>query len=261
MRYLSQLLLAACLTSFHAFAAGDAGDAPHYPAGRDYDQIDASLDGARDRAIDENKLLMVVLGADWCHDSRAFIDHLGDPAFAALIETRYVVERVNVGYFDYVRGVVDRWDIPVIYGTPTVIVVEPASDTVLNRDSLSHWRSAASMEPAEAERYFDAFAPGPPPSPESPSPELAEALDDIERFERAQAERIYRAYAVLGAEMRGMGEERPSPEFMEKWDNLAAMRSSITTDLADLRASARAQDEAGASDIALSYPQYDLFID
>ncbi len=261
MRHSFLLFLAACLFLPVAHAADDEGGTTHYPVGRDYEQIGASLDGARARAIGQDKLLMVVLGADWCHDSRAFIDHLEDPGFAALIEARYVVERVNVGFFDYVRGVVDRWDIPVIYGTPTVIVVEPVSDTVLNRDSLSHWRSAASMDPADAERYFNEFSPGTPASPGAPSPELAAALADIERFERAQAERIYRAYAVLGAEMRGMGEERPSAEFLKKWDNLAAMRSAITTDLAQLRDSARTQDQAGASDIALTFPQYDLFID
>ena len=256
------LLLLSCFLLLTLSAESNAvDDEMLYPVNRGYAEIDESLGVARTQAVHSNKLLMVVLGADWCHDSRAFIDHLRDPEFEALIAERYVVERVNVGYYDYVRGVVDRWDIPIIYGTPTVIVVEPGTDTVLNRDSLAHWRNAAALEPEDAVTYFEKYHAGPPPTPDIPSPVLAEALGDIERFERTQAERIYDAYAELGAEMKALGDERPGPDFLERWDNLAAMRGEITVDLEKLRAQARAEDAAGATDISLAFPAYELFID
>jgi hypothetical protein len=232
-----------------------------FPATSGYAQIDDSLAQARQTAVNANRLLMVVMGADWCHDSRAFIDYLNEPALAAIIDERYVVERVNVGFYDHVRGVVDHWDIPIIYGTPTILVIEPNSNTVLNRDSLSYWRSADSLGAAKAVSYFNQFQAGPPPPAAALSDSLAEAFAEIEDFERRQAERLYLAYADLGARLRALGDASPDADFLERWDNVAAMRSSITVDLAEMRSEARTQDEAGSDPIRLTYPDYDLYTD
>lgn len=249
------LLLAAPL------AAAERDRKIRYPQGMTDADIHASLRAAREQAREEGRLLMVVLGADWCHDSRAFIDYLDDPAFAVLIDERYRVERVNVGFYEHIRGVISAWDLPVIYGTPTVIVEEPNSGVVLNRATLPYWRNADALGIEAAVRYFDAFTPGPPPASAAPSPGLAAALAAIDTFERAQAERIYLAYAALGNMLGELGDERPGPDFNEKWDNLAAMRGAITGDLAALRDTARALDAAGERDIALDFPTYELFID
>ena len=236
-------------------------DAPGYPAQADYETIFADLDAAAATARAEEKLLMVVMGADWCHDSRAFLRHLADPAMQKLLASRYTVQLVNVGYYDHVRDVVAKWNVPIIYGTPTVLIIEPQSDTVLNRDSLAFWRNAASLSAEDGMDYFDDWAPGPAPRPETPSPALAEALAAIDRFEREQAERIYLGYAELGEQMREMGDERPSSGFMRSWDNLAAVRSQITVDLARLRSTARDEAVAGVDPISLDWPSYDLFVD
>ena len=240
--------------------AAEPGPEP-YPATAGYEQIDHSLAQARRAAVDARKLLLVVMGANWCHDSRAFIDYLDDPALAALIEDRYVVERVNVGFFDHVRGVVAHWNVPIIYGTPTVLVIEPNRNAVLNRDSLSYWRNADSLSAAEAVTYLDGFQPGDVPPTATHSQPLADALAEIDAFERRQAERLYLAYEDLGARMRALGEASPDADFLERWDNVAAMRSSITADLAELRREVRARDAAGADLLPLTYPDYDLYTD
>ncbi len=255
------MALAGALLALAPAAWSADPDVTRYPATSGYEQIDASLAEAREAAAESGKLLMVVMGADWCHDSRAFIDYLDDPAFASLIAERYVVERVNVGFYEYVRGVVDHWDVPIIYGTPTVLVIEPDSNTVLNRDSLSYWRNADSLGVEKTVPYFDRYHPGAAPPAGSPSEVLAEAMANIDAFERQQAERLYVAYADLGERLRALGDASPDAEFIERWDNVAAMRGSITTDLDTLRSEARAQDEAGAELIRLTYPEYDLYTD
>jgi hypothetical protein len=253
-------LAGALLTLSPAVHSADA-DVTRYPAASGYDEITASLEQARGTASASGKLLMVVMGADWCHDSRAFIDYLADPDFAALIDERYVVERVNVGYYEFVSGVVDHWDIPIIYGTPTVLVIEPDSETVLNRDSLSYWRNADSLGAENTVTYFERYRPGAPPLAEPPSGRLAAALAEIDAFERQQAQRLYVAYADLGERLRSLGDDAPDAEFLERWDNVAAMRSSITGDLDTLRAEARIQDKAGTDPIRLDYPAYELYTD
>lgn len=255
------LLALVSALSVSSRAATDDSEDPRYPATTGYGQIERSLTAAKTSARESGKLLMVIMGADWCHDSRAFIDFLEDPDFKALIENRYVVERVNVGYYDHVRDVLAPWDVPIIYGTPTVLVVEPHSDTVLNRDSLSYWRSADALGAGKTVPYFDQFQPGAPPAKPPPSPLLAQVFAEIDAFEQRQAERLYLAYADLGARMRDLGDAPPDAAFLERWDNVAAMRSSITRDLANLRQEARIQDEAGDGPIRLSFPEYDLYID
>lgn len=235
---------------------------PAFPEPTPYPEVFQRLEQARTHAREEQKLLMLVLGAEWCHDSRGFVHKMEKPDFAALIEDRYEILLVNIGFLEYIRNIVERYQVPVIYGTPTVLVIEPDSNTVLNRDTLPYWRNADSISSSDTLAYFQAFRPGQlPAKPATPSPALAAALEDIDRFEQQQAERIYLAYAELGEMMRDLYPEPPNAEFREKWENLGQMRSSITDDLTALRNIARDLDALGFEPIQLQYPSYDLFID
>jgi len=260
------LMLGACASdgSKQQSQAAEANPQPVslYPATEPYPATFERLDQARQQAIEEDKLLLLVMGADWCHDSRGFVHKLEDPAMATLVEERYQVLLVNVGYLEYIRGVVDRYDVPVIYGTPTVLVIEPVTNTLLNGNSLPYWRNADSISMADTMTYFEGYRPG-QRLPDAPAagPALAAALQAIDNFEDQQAQRIYLAYAELGDIMQGMNPNKPSAEFLEKWKNLGQMRSQITEDLSNLRSEARAQAAAGIDPIKLQYPHYALFID
>ena len=244
-----------------AAESSPAGQHTQYPPVTGYADVFASLDQAMARAAADQKLLMVVLGANWCHDSRAFIDRMAQPEFSALLKQRYLVERVNIGYFDYVRGVIQRFGVPVIYGTPTVLVVEPLNGQVLNLDTLPYWRNAERIDLAATVDYFSAFEPGQSrPEKADLPPALAQAMARIDDFEAAQAERIYAAYAELGPLLRAYEAEGEADGFMDKWQSLADMRGRITEDLAALRALAREKFARGEA-IELSFPDYPLFID
>ena len=65
----------------------------------------------------------------------------------------------------------------------------------------------------------------------------------------------------MGPLLEAHEEGKPAPGFDLKWGNLASMRTAITKDLAALRQSAREQDAAGATEIALDFPEYALFND
>jgi hypothetical protein len=239
-----------------------AADATPYPPVQTQADTLAELKASRERAIKSQKLLMVVLGANWCHDSVGFVTKLQHSDIRKLIDQRYLVQLVNLGFMDQIREIVGHYEIPVIYGTPTVIVVEPVTNTVLNRYSLPFWRNADAISDEDTLDYFSSWTPGQtvlPPPPESP--QLAAALADIDAFEGEQAGRIYLAYAELGDIMRDMDADNPSDEFVRKWTNLEDMRGSITEDLKSLRAGARRQAKAGTSPIKLDYPGYPLFID
>jgi hypothetical protein len=205
---------------------------------------------------------MIVLGANWCHDSTDFAKLLKNPGVAPDIDKHYEVQFINVGYLDHIREFVTPYGVPVIYGTPTVMVVKPGTNTLLNRDSLSYWRNASNLGATDARVYFAQYSLATPtPSDPSESAALKTAMASIDQFEQEQAQRIYAAYAALGPLLKSMEAGQPAPDFKDKWGNLAKMRSAITGDLAALRASAVKQDVAGVTKIKLDFPSYALFID
>ena len=57
-----------------------------YPEARAYTVADdalADVDDAMSRAAETNKRALIVMGANWCHDSRALAGWLGTPRFAS----------------------------------------------------------------------------------------------------------------------------------------------------------------------------------
>jgi hypothetical protein len=249
-----------CLTLFLSACA--SGPIAPYPQSQSSEQALADMQLTRDRAAQDDKLAMFVLGANWCHDSTDFAKLLDDSRVAAYIDQHYEVQFINVGYLDHIREFVTPYAVPVIYGTPTVMLVKPNSNTLLNRDSLPYWRNASNLSTSDALVYFEGYSPATPiPSDPVESAALKTALASIDQFEQEQAQRIYIAYAALGPLLKSMEAGQATPGFKDKWGNLAKMRSTITGDLRVLRASAVKQDAEGVTHIKLDFPTYALFID
>lgn len=121
-----------------------------YPEAELYDaSIDASVevDAALARAGERDVNVMLVLGANWCHDSRAFAGWLETDRFAAMLEERFEVVFVNVGMPQSDDGhnlqIAKRFGFDSLEGTPTVLVIAP-DETVLNADTAKTWRNTAS---------------------------------------------------------------------------------------------------------------------
>lgn len=107
----------------------------------------AQVDSALARAAARNTRVLLVLGANWCHDSRAFAGWLETPRFAALVEASYELVYVNVGMPQTGDGhnldVARRFGLEAMPGTPAVLVIRPDGSPV-NADSAASWRNAAS---------------------------------------------------------------------------------------------------------------------
>lgn len=144
--------LASCATSDMAQSHPEARA---YVAGRD---ASADLDAGLARAQLTGKNVLLVMGANWCHDSRALAGWLETPRFAALLADRYEVVYVNVGMPQTGDGhnedIARRFGLDGITGTPAVLVIGP--DGVLrNADTAQSWRNAASRS---EDAIFDELA-------------------------------------------------------------------------------------------------------
>lgn len=155
------LLLFAGLALFPASALlAEPAEAGH-PEARPYDEAadaTAAVDAALDRAALAEKRVILVMGANWCHDSRGLAGWFAQPRFTAMLKAQYEVVYVDVGHRDRNIDIARRFGIKAIKGTPTVLVLSADGD-LLNSKTAPKWRDAASRAEAEIFTYFDQFSP------------------------------------------------------------------------------------------------------
>ncbi|EDL49193.1 thioredoxin family protein [Erythrobacter sp. SD-21] len=144
MALAAALSLAACAMS----APRTAGD--HHPEARAYDtsrDATTEVDAALERALANGKKVMLVMGANWWHDSRALAGLFETPRFAELLEREYELVFVNVGMPQTGDGhnldIAARFGLEDLPGTPNVLVLSPFG-TLLNAKTATSWRNAAS---------------------------------------------------------------------------------------------------------------------
>ena len=102
------------------------------------------VDAALAEALAEEKKLLLVFGANWCHDSHGLAGHFQDPELAAMLADHYVTRFIDVGWRDQNQDVIRRFGVAALYATPMVLIIDPADETVLNRDQredeVEDWR-------------------------------------------------------------------------------------------------------------------------
>lgn len=160
MRFLLLALSFFAVATTPQLAHADISATDH-PEARPFEQsADATeqVDVALARAAITDKRVIVVMGANWCHDSRGLSGWFAQPRFAAMLEPKYEIVYVDVGQKDRNIDIAQRFGIKSIKGTPTVLVLSP-DGALLNRKSASKWRDAASRAEEDIFVYFDQFAP------------------------------------------------------------------------------------------------------
>ncbi len=188
----------------------------------------AEIKQLQQQAKAEGKKLLLILGADWCHDSQALIKQFESPAFTKQLEQAYVVQRYDVGYLTRGEAITQHFGEPTYYGTPTVMIIDPTTDQVLNKADWQHWTNAASHSATEFEDYFlgENYRPLAPTAANR-------------SFETQQAKRVQAGFAVAGPLLEAYKEsaaERPPAEFMQVWSELARFRNQVFNDVVDLHA-------------------------
>ena len=132
-----------------------------HPEARPFDKTGeaaVSVDQALQRAAVTNKKVILVMGANWCHDSRGLAGWFAQPRFTTMLAERYETVYIDVGMRDRNVAIAQRFGIAEIKGTPTVLILS-SSGILLNPESAPTWRNAASRTEAEIYDYFANFEP------------------------------------------------------------------------------------------------------
>ncbi len=199
------------------------------------DDVAGDISAVLARALDEEKLALIVLGANWCHDSRALVARLDDPPLKALIQSRFVTMLVDVGYYQYGQSVMQRFGEQIYYATPTVLVVDPRTEAVIPHPDRHQWGAAASISMADSVNYFREFR-APKVAPVGIDPAISrsalEALAMVDQFEMAQAKRVATGYEVVGPLLAVLDQSKQKPaNFDRLWRELAAFRNGLSSDI------------------------------
>lgn len=166
------VIAASLALAMAACAGGPEVAAPARPDAKSYavsPNAMADVDAALTRAAASGKRVLVVFGANWCHDSTALAGWLETPRFAALLAERYELVLVNVGLPQSGDGhnldVARRFGLAEMKGTPALLVLT-ADGSAVNLATAASWRNAASRseEAIYAELAALAEAPAPPVS-------------------------------------------------------------------------------------------------
>ncbi|WP_411816449.1 thioredoxin family protein [Hyphococcus sp. DH-69] len=115
------------------------------------------VDVALSAAQASGKNVLLVLGGNWCHDSRGLAAKFEEPELAAVIADGYELVWVDVGYRDRNLDVALRFGVLEVRGTPTILILSPEG-ALLNADSVHDWRTADSKSYDETLIYFKKYA-------------------------------------------------------------------------------------------------------
>jgi thioredoxin-like negative regulator of GroEL len=152
----SQLAVA---QSHHPAVPTATSVAPAHPEARPFvpdASAMADVDAAVLRANSSGKRALIVFGANWCHDSRALAGWFATPRFASMLQSRYELVYVDVGFKDRNIDVARRIGFKTIKGTPTVAILS-GKGTLLNKKDAAKWRDTASRTEQDVYRHFAEF--------------------------------------------------------------------------------------------------------
>lgn len=253
--HFAAMLFVLLLGAAAVFAEGEEEKTPFHPSENIMGDVDATITAAKNGG----KLALIIMGANWCHDSQGLIGKFDTPQMKAVLGQHYEVLLVDVGLLDTGSEVNRRFGMPVIYGTPTVMIVDPNNERLLNDKDLQQWYNAASISLEDTVEYFTSKTLPTIRHAASgdfvASDTLKSLLDEIDAFEEEQAKRIYRGFEVIGP-MVGMERDERPHNFYRLWEQLRVLRYRIPDDLITLRAMARRRVAQGETNIKLDFPEY-----
>jgi thiol-disulfide isomerase/thioredoxin len=120
---------------------------------------DAAVAKAKAKAKASGKLLLIDLGGNWCGDCRVLAGTLDLPEMKAFVDKHYVEVIVDVGRFNKNLQVPAHYGITErLEGVPSLLLVDPKTDKLLNAGNVSHLADARNMTPQSLADYLAQYA-------------------------------------------------------------------------------------------------------
>jgi thioredoxin 1 len=119
----------------------------------------AALQHGMAQARSTGKDVLIVFGANWCEDCRE-LDRAMHGASAQLIDSRFIVVKIDVGNFDKNLDVTARYGNPIQKGIPAAVVVTP-DNRILFSTRAGELANARHLGDQGIYEYFSKALPSP----------------------------------------------------------------------------------------------------
>jgi len=110
-------------------------------------------------AQNQHKDVLIIFGANWCEDCRD-LDKAMHGSSATLIDSRFVVVKVNVGNFNRNLDLAEHYGNPIRNGIPAAVVVSP-TDQVLYSTKAGELANARRLGEGGIHEFFSKVLPAP----------------------------------------------------------------------------------------------------
>jgi thiol-disulfide isomerase/thioredoxin len=121
---------------------------------------DAALAAAKAKALAQHKLLLIDLGGNWCPDCRILAGTMALPEVKAFVDAHYVVVSVDVGRFDRNQQIPAHYGLKGrLEGVPSILIVDPRTDRLLNAGQTASLADARSMGPQALADWLARWTP------------------------------------------------------------------------------------------------------
>lgn len=122
---------------------------------------DKAINAALAEAKAEHKRAFIDLGGNWCGDCRMLAALMNLPELKSFIAAHYVVAIVDVGRFNRNLQIPARWGMVQTLkegGAPTVLIVDPNTNMVVNTGHTGALEDARHMTPQEIANWIAGWA-------------------------------------------------------------------------------------------------------
>ncbi|WP_226018284.1 thioredoxin family protein [Novosphingobium sp. FKTRR1] len=120
---------------------------------------DAVVAAAKARAKRSHKLLLIDLGGNWCLDCRLLAGTVEQEPLKGWLDKRFELVTVDVGRFDKNLQIQRGYGITGrLEGVPSVLVVDPRTNRLINKGHVSALSDARSMTPQALADWFAQWA-------------------------------------------------------------------------------------------------------
>lgn len=237
MMLLSTLLI----PTLHAVAGEDRPVLPEYvytPSTNPMLQATNTLATAKA----DNKYALIVLGSQWCHDSVGLAQQFSTPQMQAILSDRFATQFIDVAYLEDRRDITNLVGYPNYFATPTVLIVDPTTNTVMNTDTLTIWQSADSVELDTYIEEFSKWNKNDSGNQQSTAVQAKPANAALAAFEKQQSERLQQGYQLLGPMLAASDNpdndkvsEDDRKRFFALWKEVKTFRTDVQRDIHELR--------------------------
>jgi len=260
MRILSITLITLCilLSGCQANSHSDKPVLPQYKF-QQKANIQSEVDGAIERALQTDKLFLLVLGAQWCHDSRGLAQEFSTANMQTVLTERFETVFVDVGYYQDLRELTAQFGYPGYFATPSVMVIDPKTKQHLNMQSMAMWNAADSVPSDEVLAYFKTVGLESLPSLAADSNKQAQ-LKRIQDFAYSETARLFSGFEQLGpmVQLAVDGQLEDKTQLRALADEIYAFRMALQKDIHRLHKQLNSAIDASTND-SIDLPSYGPF--